>query len=243
LGTAVELDYGYALPLTGQGTAALERMEVTAKGTWAQEAHEEFTFSLLGVFLKVETRHLSGAADRARAYWAANPVSQISRDFLGYYEERYPGIAVLQTPEMTDDRAANEVVVVEQYFLPIAALDRNGLGEDFFFGIENLVDRYPRHLNAPRRLPFLVGGPWVAQYVVEVRGAPIEFEPPEPVTLQNAAFRFTFVGKAHEGGDMTLSWTFEPLVHAIPADQVEAVLDDARAVREASWYTWDLTVD
>lgn len=243
LGTAVELDYGYALPLAGQGTAALERMEVRADGTWSNQSREKFTFSPTGVFLTVETRSRTGAADGARARWAASPVSQISRDYLDYYQETYPGLVVLSPPEMTDDRAANEVVVVEQYFLPIAALDRNGLREDFFFGTENLVDRYPRHLNAPRRLPFLVGGPWIAQYVVEVRGAPIEFEPPKPVTLQNAAFRFTYAGKAREGGNMTLSWTFEPLVHAIPADQVEAVLDDARAVREASWYTWDLTVE
>jgi len=243
LGTAVDLDYGYALPLTGKGPASLERMEVTSAGIWSQHSHEEFTFSLFGVFLAVETRSLTGAADGARARWAATPVSQISRDYLDYYLERYPGIVIFQPPEMTDNRDANEVVVTESYFLPLAALDRNDLREDFFFGTENLVDRYPKHLNDPRRLPFQVGGPWIARYEVSVKGAPIEFEPPEPVTLQNAAFRFTYVGKAHEGGNMQLSWTFEPLVHAVPADQVEAVLDDARAVREASWYTWDLTED
>jgi hypothetical protein len=241
LGTAVELDYGYALPLTGQGMAALERMEVTGAGTWNQHAREEFTFSLFGVFLTVETRHLTGAADSARARWATTPVSQISREFLEFYQERYPGLVVLRPPEMTDDRAANVVVVTEHYFLPLEALDRNGLREDFFFGTENLVERYPKHLNGDRRLPFQVGGPWIARYEVEVKGAPIEFEPPEPVTLENAAFRFSYSGTAGEGGNMVLSWSFEPLAHSIPADQVQAVLDDARAVREASWYTWDLT--
>ncbi|CAN1545032.1 Domain of unknown function DUF3857 [Paracoccaceae bacterium] len=241
LGAAVELDYGYALPLTGQGTAALERMEVTSEGTWSQHAREEFAFSLFGVFLTVETRHLTGAADGARARWASTPVSQISRDFLEYYQNSYPGLVVLRPPEMTDDRDGNEVVVTERYFLPLEALNRNGLREDFFFGTENLVERYPKHLNGDRRLPFQVGGPWIARYEVEVKGAPIEFDPPDPVTLQNAAFRFAYSGEAREGGNMVLSWSFEPLVHAIPADQVQAVLDDARAVREASWYTWDLT--
>ncbi len=241
LGTAALLDYGYALPLTGQGSAALERMEATAKGVWQQESRETFAFSMFGVFLTVETTHLTGAADGARAHWAANPVSQISRDFLDYYQDRYPGLVVLRPPEMTDDRTGNKVVVIERYFLPLETLDRNGLREDFLFGIENLVERYPRHLNDQRRLPFLVGGPWVARYEVEVKGAPIEFEPPDPVALQNAAFRFSYSGTAREGGNMSLSWSFEPLVRAIPADQVEAVLDDARVVREASWYTWDLT--
>jgi transglutaminase-like putative cysteine protease len=243
LGTAALLDYGYALPLTGTGPTALERMEVTAEGVWAQDIREEFTFSLFGVFLQVRTLHLTGSADAARARWATNPVSQISREFLDYYENRYPGLTAVRPPEMVDDRAANRITVTEHYFLPITALDENGLREDFVFATEGLVDGYPDRLKTPRRLPLVVAGPWVTRHEVKVSGGPIDFEPPEAVAISNPAFSFTYDGDASEGGHMVLRWSFQPKVRSVPADQVGAVLDDVRAVRDSTWYSWDLTVE
>ncbi|MBL9050035.1 MAG: DUF3857 domain-containing transglutaminase family protein [Tabrizicola sp.] len=241
LGTAAELDYGYALPLLSQGPAALERMEVTAEGVWSQDVREEFSFTLLGMFLKVESLHLSGSADGVRARWATTPVSQISREFLDYYQNRYPGLVVARPPQMTDDREANRVTVIEHYFLPYPALDQNGLREDFVFATEGLVDRYPDRLSGPRRQPMEVNGPWIATHRIEVIGGPIEFEPPEDVTISNPAFEFTLRGEASAGGNMVLAWRFEPKVHAVPAELVADVIEDVNTLRNATWYSWDLT--
>jgi transglutaminase-like putative cysteine protease len=243
LGTATLLDYGYALALTGKGPAALERMEVTAEGVWAQDIREEFSFTLFGMFLQVETLHRAGSADATRARWATNPVSQISREFLDYYEYRYPGLRAVGPPTMVDDRAANRITITEHYFLPPDALDKNGLREEFVFATEGLVDSYPDRVRAPRRLPLEVAGPWVTRHVVEVVGGPIDFAPPEDLTISNAAFDFSLKGEASEGGNMVLRWSFQPKVRSVPAGEAEAVLDDIRAVRDATWYSWDLTED
>jgi transglutaminase-like putative cysteine protease len=243
LRTAAEPDYGYALPLTGSGPAALERMEVTPRGTWAQEVREAYDFTLMGLVLTVETLHLTGAADSARAKWATTPVSQIGREFLDYYQTRYPGLTEAKPPRMSDDRAANRVTVVETYFLPFTALDKNGLREEFVFATEGLVSRFPDPQDRPRRLPMVVGGPWTLTHVVEVTDGPIDFEPPEDVTIANPAFDFSLSGRASEGGNMVLTWTYVPKVHAVPAELVASVLDDVRAVRDATWFSWDLSPD
>ncbi|HEY6919815.1 MAG TPA: DUF3857 domain-containing protein, partial [Tabrizicola sp.] len=152
LGTATQPDYGFGLPIAA-GTTALERMEVTPDGTWAQEVHEDYRFTFLGVLLTVTTVNTAGAADAARARWAATPVSQIAQDYLDFYANRYPGLTAPTPPQMTDDRAANLVTIRESYFLPVTALDRNGLRQDFVFAIPGLMDRFPAPDTRPRRLP------------------------------------------------------------------------------------------
>lgn len=243
LGTATQPDYGYALPISGKAPAALERMEVSPAGTWAQEVHEDYDFSFMGLFLTVTTLNTTGAADAARARWATTPASQIGREYLDFYQNRYPGLTEAKPPLMTDDRALNRVTVVETYFLPVSALDKNGLRQDFAFGSTGLMDRYPDPPTRPRRLPLEVGGPWTFTHKVTVKDAPIDFNPPEDVAISNPAFDFSLKGSSTEGGAMELDWSYVPKAHAVPADQVAGVLEDAETVRDATWYSWDLTPD
>ena len=242
LGTAAQPDYGYALPIA-EGPAALERMDVTAEGTWAQEVHEDYHFTLLGMVLTVTTQNRTGAADTARARWATTPASQIGREFLDFYRQRYPGLTQAKPPKVTDDRAANRVTIEESYFLPFTALNHDALRQDFAFALPGLMDRYPHAEPRPRRLPLAVGGPFTLVHRITVRDAPIDFSPPEDLTISNPAFDFSLRASASEGGRMELAWTFAPKVHAIPATEVAAVLEDVEIVRDATWYSWDLTPD
>jgi transglutaminase-like putative cysteine protease len=242
LGTAAQPDYGYALAIT-DGPAALERMDVTPDGTWAQEVHEDYRFALMGVFLNVTTVNVTGAADSARARWATTPASQIAREYLDFYDDRYPGLTEAKPPRMADDRAQNRVTIEESYFLPFLALDRNGLRQDFVFAVPGLMDRYPSPDARPRRMPLSVGGPWSLVHRVTVAGAPIEFIPPEDVRISNPAFDFSLEGRAGESGAMGLTWTYAPKVNSVPATDAASVLQDADAARDATWWSWDLTPD
>ena len=240
-GSAVQPDYGYALPVTGTGPAALERMDVTPQGTWALEVREAYDFSMMGLFLTVETLNLTGSADAARARWATTPVSQIGREFLDFYQNRYPGLTEAKPPRMTDDRTQNRVTVVESYFLPFTALNQDALRQDFAFASEGLVSRFPDPQSTPRRLPMEVGGPWSFTHVVTVSDAPIDFDPPEDVTISNPAFDFSLKGVAPESGSLWMAWSYTSKAHAVPADQVAGVLQDVQAVQDATWFSWDLT--
>ena len=240
LGTAAQPDYGYALPIA-EGPAALERTEASPEGAWAQEVHEDYRFSLLGVVLTVTTENRTGAADDARARWATTPASQMGREFLEFYLNRYPGLTEAKPPKMTDDRAANRVTIEESYFLPFTALDQNGLRQDFAFAVPGLMDHFPAAQSGPRRLPLAVGGPWTMVHRVTVQGAPVDFTPPDPVRISNPAFDFSYQGEGREGGGMELTWTYTPKVRSVPASEVEAVLGDVRTVRDSTWFSWDLS--
>lgn len=240
LGTATMPDYGYGLAVT-DGPAALERMEVTASGTWALDVREEYLFSLFGVVLTVETRHRSGSADAARARWATTPVSQIGRDFLDFYERRYPGLKMSKPPQMVDDPKANQVTVTESYFLPYLALDQDGLRQDFAFAPDGIAEVFPDRISPPRRLPLYVGGPWVTSHEVRVRNGPIEFIAPDPVTISNPAFDFSLATTVSEGGNMVLRWSYLPKVRAVPPEEAAAIMADVQALRDATWFSWDLT--
>ncbi len=232
--------YGYALPLVGPAQTKLELMTAEPAEISVIEATETFRFLISGVDLTVKTVHEAGSADRVRARWATNPASQIERDFLDYYRERYPGLTVAERPTVSDDRDANTVVVTERYFLPIAQLDRNGLREEFVFAPERMLADIPESLDGPRRLPLSPGWPGVYRHMVEVRGAPIEFEPPKDVRLRNPGFDFNHTGIAWSGGNMTLTWEMVIKTHSVPPETAQQVVDDGRQVDEMTWLYWDL---
>lgn len=241
LGSAAEPDYGYALPVRATGPAALEPMVVTPEGVWQRKVREEFRFTFFGAFLTVETVHLSGAADAMRATTATTPLSQLSREYLDFYRGTYPGLSELRPPEIQDDRAANRIVVTERYFLSNAALAENGLQQDFVFQTGGMVSDLPETLQGSRRLPLFIGGPWTASHHIAVRNSPIEFDPPEDLTLSNPAFDFSFDARAETGGNMDLAWGFTSKVRSVPSDQAAQVIEDAARLREVSWFSWDLT--
>lgn len=233
--------YGYALPLAANVQTALDLMTASPEEQWLIETTERFQFTLLGVVLVVKTVHGAGSADRARARWATSPVSQIGRGFVDYYANRYPGLVQTAVPDMVDDRTANRVVVTERYFLPRSELYRDDLHKDFIFAPENLIGDLPERLSGARRLPLSPGSPGVQRHRIEVRAAPIDFLPPEPIRLGNPGFDFTFSGTSTDDGGMTLDWELVTKTHAVPASAAGQVLADGRKVDDAGWLTWDLT--
>jgi hypothetical protein len=42
---------------------------------------------------------------------------------------------------------------------------------------------------------------------------------------------------------MELTWTYSPKVNSVPAADAAAVLQDVDAVRDATWWSWDLTAE
>jgi hypothetical protein len=191
----------------------------------------------------VTTEFKAGSADSARERWATNPVSQISRDYLDFYHNRYPGLKETKPPAMTDDRAANRVVVQESYFLTRDALSKNDLMTEFVFAPERMTRDIPERLDGPRRLPLWVGWPGVMRHRIVVRGAPVEFDLLPDVTLDNPAFQFDYRGSAAPGGAMTLNWDMVTKARSVPPELAEQVVKDRGEVSEMTWFWWDLTVE
>lgn len=233
-------DYGHALPLTGPGQATLERIDVSATPGWQSDTTERFAFTFAGVFLTVETEYRGTFANARRYAWATRPHDEIGRGYLDFYAQTYPGIREAAPLAVEDDRDANLVRMKESYLIPAAALRANGLDRDFAFSAEDFGDYYPAYLSAPRRTPMTTGEPRRHSHTVRVFGAPISFNPPAAVKIENAAFAYSYSGTAPGPGRLTMEWRFETRDRVVPADAVAGVIGDARRIADSSGFTWDL---
>ncbi len=240
LDVAAEPDYGYVLPLT-KGHAELTHVHAPSQMGSVIEVAETFQFSFIGVKLQVQSTYQGEGANWMRSKWARNPARDIQNDYLEYYAGRYPGLRVLQPMTMKDDRDGNKITVSEFYFLPPTDLNRDALIHDFPFGSEDYVDEFPNALIAPRQASMRVNHRVSRRHVVEVRNAPINFDPPETVVLKNPAFSYRFESTAERDGHMRMTWSYDSLAHSVPADAVDQVIRDARKVDDVDYWTWDLT--
>jgi transglutaminase-like putative cysteine protease len=233
-------DYGYALPLTGPNQQQLEPIDVGYASVWSSYVDEVYDFSLLGVYFTVSTTWEGPAANSFRRDLAASSRSAISQDYADFYAARYPGIRQLAPMEVTDDRIANRLTVVERYLIPTPALYENGLREDFEFAAQNYADGLPQATDT-RVAPLDLGAPANFFHRVSVYDAPVEFTMPDPASVYNDAFSFNFYAYGGAGaGDMVLEWSYNATNRVIAPDAVPQVLQDAALVADKAWFSWDL---
>ncbi len=234
-------DYAFALPLTGKGQRALEPIPTSPIRAWSTDVTESFQFSSLGVMLEVRSVYGGGAADSMRARWATTPVSQISADYLEYYQGRYPGLMLVREMEMADDRAANRLEMTERYLLPPAALAGTDLELAFPLSTEDFASNLPDRVPAARRAPLDAGPAAHYRHAVRVRGAPIEFIAPATEVIDNAGFRFEFSARVPGPGAIDMEWIHARTGKVVAAKDAETVIRDGGRVYDLTWFTWDLS--
>lgn len=235
------LGYAWALPLTGPGQAALEAIAAPPEQAWSTDVTESYLFNGMGVLLEVRSAYGGGAADHMRGRWATSPASDMTRDYLGYYAERYPGLTLVKPMEMHDDRAANRLEMVERYLLPADALSGTDLERSFPFATEDFASNLPERLAGPRRAPLDAGTAAIYRHHIKVRGAPMEFEPPPREEIDNPGFRFTLSGSLPGPGGMDLDWSYLRKGAVVAAADAAGVIADGGRVYDLTWFTWDVS--
>ncbi len=235
--------YAWALPLTGAGQRGLEEIPVTPDQSWSTDVTETYSFGDKGVGLEVRSIYHGGAADSMRQRFAVTPLSNLSRDYLDYYLDRYPGLEMERGIEVQDDRAGNRFQMVERYFLPMRLLRGTALELDFPFGTEDFVSNLPNALATTRQIPLDMGEAAIFRHKVQVNNAPMEFLAPGPILLRNEGFSFALTASDRPAGTLTLAWTFERKGGNVTPAQAAAVIGDADHVYENTWFSWDVSPD
>ena len=243
LDIATPPDYGYALALTGSADDGLEAIDVSNAPSWQSQTTESFRFTFAGAFLTVSTEYRGASANSRRYAWATEPHDEIGRGYLDFYSRRYPGIRQVMPITFEDDRASNLIRMKEHYAIPKAALNDNGLSEDFYFAAEDFGNYYPDYQSSPRTTPLTAGMSKKHRHIVEVSGAPINFNPPKDVAIENPAFAYSFKGKAPGEGKLRMEWQFETRARVVPAGEVAGVISDARKIGDSMGFGWNLDPD
>jgi transglutaminase-like putative cysteine protease len=68
-----------------------------------------------GASLEVETVYRQSAADQTRARFLHAQPKDLSQRFVNFYAKRHPSISVVRSPQVTDDRRRNRLVLHETY--------------------------------------------------------------------------------------------------------------------------------
>lgn len=232
-------DTGFALPVV-DGPAGLVPIPVPRQAEARTEVLETYEFGQIGVWLEVRTAWNGYAADHWRYQLAIQPISELGDSYLEHYAGRYPGIQRLFPLQASDDRASNTLDLRERYFIPMAALAKDGLIEDFGFGANAEGQALRDAVTASRQTPYLMGRPYRFTHSVRVINAPINFEAPEPLNITNAGFAYTFRGEADQMGGMTLKWFYRTRNRVLSAEEAIKAARDARRIADNAFYFWNL---
>jgi transglutaminase-like putative cysteine protease len=233
-------DYGYALPIA-KGVTALDPIEVPVERAWNTQGTEEFDFSISGVAVTVTSEFRGAAANAQRYRMATEPAESISRDLVSYYATRYPGIGQAGPVQVDDDMVLNRLTTVEHYHLPAAAMQANGLWQNFVVAAEDFGRYFPQSLSGTRQTPLTAGLPKMHHHTVLIRNAPVPFLPPDRIEIRNEAFAYSLSARVERMGGLRLDWDFRTLERVVPADRVAEVVRDARKVSDSTSLTWDVS--
>jgi transglutaminase-like putative cysteine protease len=112
-------DFGQALVLRA-GETGLTDMQRPAGAAGRLREKVEFTSRALDqpVEMDVTSIYEGDRATSMRAYLAGRTATQLTRDYLNYYLQKYPGITSRAAVSWTDDREHNQVRVREFYEVP-----------------------------------------------------------------------------------------------------------------------------
>jgi len=229
--------FGAALVIDAQG--AFETMPAPVLDAPDEVVVERFDLTA-GVFkpakMTVESTYLGGEADRMRRYFANNSPDEVTHQYLNFYKDTFPSIAVTTPFSVTDDRQANKLVVTESYGLERAFHEGNNDKLIYFEFTAHVVQSAAR---APgtivRTTPLELSHPTHVSYRAEVRL-------PEPWPIENSEQKIDAAGFAYRSAvryahdTLTTDYSFKTLSDDLPAADVPEHARKLEAVREDAYY-------
>jgi hypothetical protein len=187
------------------------------------------------VTLRVDTTYRGDDADEMRAHLARTPVAEVARLYVNYYANRYPKIAQVAEPTVSDDTSGDVLVVHESYSIDgfFADGDRSLWPE----AIEKELTR-PRIVR--RTTPLSVDYPRLVAHHTHVKLASAEGFVPKVENIADEAVRF-HASRSVEHGAVNVDYRFEALSDFVAAEKVAGHLAVLDKIRDASELRIDST--
>lgn len=237
LESIAQADFGAALVIDAQG--AFETIPALVLDAPDQVVVERFDLTA-GVFkpakMTVESTYLGTEADRMRRYFANNSAEEVTRQYLNFYKDNFPSIAVTTPFRVTDDRQANKVVVTESYGIERAFVEGTNEKVLYFEFTAHVVQSAAR---APgtilRTTPLRLSHPTHVSYRAEVRL-------PEPWSIKNLEQKIDSTGFSYRSSlryaqdTLTTDYSFKTLSADLAAADVPEHARKLEAVREDAYY-------
>lgn len=198
---------------------------------FGNELHERFVVERLdGPVRLLSEQHWHGlGAESLRGMLVRMDASQLAHWALGRYERRHPGVQLEGAPEVQHDAERNRLTVRARYLLP-KALARTEDGWTLRHAAWNLQGAFVLPETLRRVLPLSVPAfPGRLEHVAEVHwpdGVAVS-EPPSTERLDGTHFDLR-VHRSARGPVTRQGVVLQPLVAAVPADELPTLVEDLR---------------
>ena len=214
-------DFAHALPLR-RDTSRPVMMDLESPAT--SRLHEAITFTSHGldqpVDMEIVSTFTGERATRMRARLADTTSARITRDYLNYYLQKFPGLTSTETVSWTDDRDTNRVRIVERYRVPdfwSAPGERGVITAEIYPHSVGALVGSPA--NQDRRAPLGIDHPINTLVEVSVRLHSDWEVPPLDLHIDNGHLQY--ISKArYENRVLNLSYFFRTKFDHVPANEV-----------------------
>lgn len=234
-------DYGLAL-VVDSGTRGLAAMQHAAPGSSSR--HLQVVFDARAGFDKpvrftVQTTAVGEAAESLRASLASSNLADVQKNYLNFYADDYPHIAVAAPLQVSDDEQHNSIVTKESYVInDMASLtrDKRHVAEIYMTDVaqvlrdpEATIRESPLQLTYPQdvseHIDVLLPDVWPANSKSHV--------------IDDPAFRFEKTVK-QEASHLTLTDHFQAKSDEVAAKDMRRYLGHLSDARDADGYqlTW-----
>src|SRR5690606_4028765 len=219
----------YELALVAHDAARLEAVPKPAPDTRGRAV--DMTFDLRDgldapATLEIRTRYRGTLADAMRPWLARSTPEQREADFASYVARYYPGAKTLAPIEIDDDKARNELEILERYRLD-RPFDREESGVlSLYLHADELYAYADASASGIRRTPLGI------EYPMEIRQRLVVHLPeewrvePETVLVENPAFRYRSEAR-YAARTLELTYDYRALDDHVPL----AALADYEAAR------------
>ncbi|MFD1003341.1 DUF3857 domain-containing protein [Ohtaekwangia kribbensis] len=225
----------YYFPTYGQG------LVVSAKSTDLRtlpdpvksSINEEHTIDVAEIdgeaILTVQTIYKGVEADIQRSDFASRSVDQIQKDYITFYTNLYPNIAVIDTVRMEDNRETNTVTIHEKYKVPGIWTTRDG-DEDKLY-----AEFYPltleNYFNVPklqtRKVPYRLAFPLSYEHTIRVNLPEAWTITPDNKNIESPYYKYDYYVSYNENDHtLILQTLYNTKSDHIPASAMTSFVED-----------------
>lgn len=235
--------FGFALPIV-EGSSALQRIYVPPLVEPSQSVSEVFDMPGSNgrpMKLRVSTTYRGLSADSMRYRLMNESHSKLSDGYTDYYRGLYPGIRGVAPLEVTDDRDANIIEVVERYELPERSLLDTGLIKNFRLRSDIGLSDLPRPSGLGRTAPIWIGERMYREHKTLVRNLKARFKAPDDSAQILTPFAGMTAKTRSTGSSFQVRWTFVTFTERIPAESLDAYSERLDRFWSNAEWTYDFS--
>ncbi len=224
-------DYNRAL-VVQKGNASLEQIPLTASDSPTTVVKEVYTVTAYDepVSFQVTTTYSRMDADAMRYSLAQQSLAELGKDYLSYYAENDSSIQANGLPEVSDDPAANIIVITEKYTIPEFWKDKT---RQFFPG--RIYEEIRKPPASQRSTPLALSYPVYVSHSTEVHLPDAWPFSAKSDTIASDNVRLTY-RIFSMGTTIVLNYEFQTLRDSVPVEQIAKHVQTLEKMEEALGY-------